>query len=213
MAFHGDQPELLTKELHLPQVGRIYGRNAVKTRRFKVFKLDLGESKWAEVEYLGNIALFVGSSYSFSLTASDFPGCKAVKASAWIKTENQCDDLKFYNGDCYVTDDEKVNIVKGLHGSSPPTIPAVKSSHKYDVDRGGKVSLVEASSDLLKVVRIRRYVGGYCTTHRFKIFKLDFGEFKWVKVENIGDSALYVALNHSISIVASDFPGCKGDCN
>ncbi|XP_042507139.1 F-box protein At2g26160-like [Macadamia integrifolia] len=47
-----------------------------RTINFEVFKLDFAGGKWVEVENLGDRAVFVGYNDSFSVSASEFPGCK-----------------------------------------------------------------------------------------------------------------------------------------
>ncbi|PIA65127.1 hypothetical protein AQUCO_00100553v1 [Aquilegia coerulea] len=43
---------------------------------FEVFKLDLVKNKWNHINSLDGRVLFLGENSSFSLAASDFPGCK-----------------------------------------------------------------------------------------------------------------------------------------
>ncbi|XP_043708185.1 F-box protein At2g26160-like [Telopea speciosissima] len=47
-----------------------------RTVNFEVYKLDLGEGNWVEVDNLGDRAVFVGYNDSFSVSASEFPGCR-----------------------------------------------------------------------------------------------------------------------------------------
>ncbi|KAF9588051.1 hypothetical protein IFM89_007292 [Coptis chinensis] len=130
------------------------------------------------------------------------------KDDAWTETEYSCKDLKLYNGVIYALGCYgKVCVLKGLDGSSLPTMQSVISLDNYEE---GSVLLIEMSSDLLKVVQISSYVGRF-KTQCFKVFKLDLGESKWVEVEYLGNIVLFVCLSYSFSLMASNFPGCKGN--
>nr|GMD40229.1 F-box protein At2g26160-like [Ipomoea batatas] len=53
-------------------------RPYMRTRRFDVYKLDLGNGKWYEVvESLGNWSIFVGTNYSFSICTNEHPECES----------------------------------------------------------------------------------------------------------------------------------------
>ncbi|RYR48717.1 hypothetical protein Ahy_A07g034782 isoform B [Arachis hypogaea] len=45
----------------------------------------------------------------------------------------------------------------------------------------------------------------------FEIFEMNWCAFKWQKVESLGDRALFIGGNSSLSLVAASV-GCLGDC-
>ncbi|KAL6963644.1 hypothetical protein U1Q18_034651 [Sarracenia purpurea var. burkii] len=49
-------------------------------------------------------------------------------------------------------------------------------------------------------------------TVRFKVFRLDRSEKKWVELKRLGDRILFLGDNCTFSASASDFSGCKGNC-
>lgn len=49
-------------------------------------------------------------------------------------------------------------------------------------------------------------------TLKFKIFKLSFDKCEWIEKETLGDVALFVGDNSSISVLASNLPGCMRNC-
>lgn len=49
-------------------------------------------------------------------------------------------------------------------------------------------------------------------TLKFKIFKLSFDKCEWIEKETLGDVALFVGDNSSISILASNLPRCMRNC-
>lgn len=74
----------------------------------------------------------------------------------------------------------------------------------------GKAYLVESleGGDILRV--LRRYGKNKMTTG-FKIYRLadGYGDPEWTEVKSLGDFALFLGENHSISVSASDYPGCE----
>lgn len=49
-------------------------------------------------------------------------------------------------------------------------------------------------------------------TYEFKIFELDYEKGKWSAKKTLGDVALFLGDNSSISVLASKFPGCQQNC-
>uniref|UniRef100_A0A5B7BBG8 KIB1-4 beta-propeller domain-containing protein n=1 Tax=Davidia involucrata TaxID=16924 RepID=A0A5B7BBG8_DAVIN len=74
--------------------------------------------------------------------------------------------------------------------------------------------LVEsAAGNLLQVLRFlcrRRECINQYETKEIKVFKLDCQN--WIELESLGDDALFVGGNDSLSVLASDFPRCQPGC-
>ncbi|XP_062021097.1 F-box protein At2g17036-like [Rosa rugosa] len=49
-------------------------------------------------------------------------------------------------------------------------------------------------------------------TTKFKVFKMNFDEHEWIEIETLDDVAVFVGDNSSVSVAASDFPGCRSNC-
>lgn len=49
-------------------------------------------------------------------------------------------------------------------------------------------------------------------TKKFKVFKLSFDGPRWIETKNLGDMALFLGDNSSISVLASNFAGCQRNC-
>ncbi|KAF8389341.1 hypothetical protein HHK36_026035 [Tetracentron sinense] len=49
-------------------------------------------------------------------------------------------------------------------------------------------------------------------TAGFQVFELDLTSGKWAKLSNLGDKAMFLGHNSSMSVVASDIPGCEANC-
>lgn len=71
--------------------------------------------------------------------------------------------------------------------------------------RGCKTSLLESVGDLL-LFKLWRF-----PPFKFKLFKLNFEERKWVEVKRLGFRAVFVDKKFSFSVFARDFAGCSRD--
>ncbi|KAL2550501.1 F-box protein [Forsythia ovata] len=87
---------------------------------------------------------------------------------------------------------------------------------RYDSKIKRKYLVESPGGDLLKILRVPN---DSVTRHsprtlRFDIWKLleVEGVIEWVAVENLGDVALFLGDNHSLSVVASDYSNCYKNC-
>lgn len=79
--------------------------------------------------------------------------------------------------------------------------------------------LVELS-DHKELLMVQRYISSkfnqygqrYRVTTKFEVFKFDADEYKWIKISTLGDVALFVGENSSISLLASNFLECMPNC-
>lgn len=47
----------------------------------------------------------------------------------------------------------------------------------------------------------------------FKVFRFNFDKGEWIEKKTLGDDvAVFIGENLSVSVVASNFPGCKRNC-
>ncbi|PIA56447.1 hypothetical protein AQUCO_00700643v1 [Aquilegia coerulea] len=124
-------------------------------------------------------------------------------------------DALYYKDQFYCVNQMGKVFTFDLNDDHNPRITTV--SPYMDISSIGKYFLVESSGELLLVCRLSRleviatnshlvteyYYGG------FHVFKLDSVGFRWIKVDDLEGRALFVGGNASISVLASDFPGCK----
>ncbi|KAL5720238.1 hypothetical protein ACHQM5_012920 [Ranunculus cassubicifolius] len=150
---------------------------------------------------------------------------------------NRYSDITFFNGDLYaLCMSGEVDIVRGLVGFSPPITSLFASISMTHDWRQTNNYLVASSTELLQVVRfysiwvcpenvrtelhirgdyrdeVMSVYSGCRFTEKFSVFRLDFTAQTWVEVKNLGDRALFVGSNDSFSVVASEFPECRGNC-
>ncbi|VFQ66306.1 unnamed protein product [Cuscuta campestris] len=214
-------------------VFRLYDRKETKhrgdmvTRSFKVLRMEeeddvagaakynddvQGKFKFVRVEDLGDKALFVGDSASFSITASTANGCRpGYKGWVNVKLLSGLLDVIFYKDEFYAIDrsgqisactidDQGNGIITELG-----LVPGWCVSPTY---------LLESRGEL--VVVCRRPQG----THHFEVVRMEEEcvgagrrrKFKFVMVESLGDKALFVGENSSLSITASAANRCRPNC-
>ncbi|XP_061999352.1 probable F-box protein At1g44080 [Rosa rugosa] len=67
--------------------------------------------------------------------------------------------------------------------------------------------------ELMMVQRHMAYEGSKLVTKKFKTFKFKLDDiFDWIEQETLGDVALFVGDNSTVSVVASSFSGCQPNC-
>ncbi|XP_057494840.1 F-box protein SKIP23-like [Actinidia eriantha] len=135
------------------------------------------------------------------------------------------DDVILFDGQFYAVDNTGRTVVVNVDSSS---IVNLVANSVFDGDKKG---LVESCGELLLVDAylssgpeddfgfdegFEYYEEFDCymseRTVRFKVFRLDRSEEKWVEVDNLGERMLFLGDNCTFSASASDFPGCKGNC-
>ncbi|PRQ23139.1 hypothetical protein RchiOBHm_Chr6g0258051 [Rosa chinensis] len=75
--------------------------------------------------------------------------------------------------------------------------------------------LVEAKERV--ILMVQRYIKfdyevGKRVTRKFRIFELNLDECEWIEKQSLGDVALFVGDNSSVSVLASNFPTCQPNC-
>ncbi|PIA27539.1 hypothetical protein AQUCO_07600005v1 [Aquilegia coerulea] len=72
--------------------------------------------------------------------------------------------------------------------------------------------LVESDGGLLQILRTLKNEVGSSTSNffpgGFKVYRLDSVELKWIETNNLSGRMLFLGRNSSMSLLASDFPGC-----
>ena len=126
------------------------------------------------------------------------------------------DDILYYNDRFYGVDNDGTLFSFKITESFNIEVKLVASSIPYDII--GNTYLVESRGKLLMVVRYMEWFNidepeeGRETTDAY-VYELDFDKQTWVENETLGDDvALFMGDNTSISVLASDFPGCKPNC-
>ncbi|PIA49844.1 hypothetical protein AQUCO_01300530v1 [Aquilegia coerulea] len=88
--------------------------------------------------------------------------------------------------------------------ASPPSYQAF-SMKKYLVDSFGDLLQISKEIDSSSDDEPYRTVG-------FEVFKLEQSTLKWTKLQSIGNCAIFLGDNYSMSLSSKDFPTCKPNC-
>ncbi|XP_042478166.1 F-box protein SKIP23-like [Macadamia integrifolia] len=166
--------------------------------------------------------------YSFRLA---FCRCRdkrwtAVKERdfSYVDLSSSYSDVIFYKEKIVAvkTDGEVIIMdVIGSHGNSTPEVKLKQILRPPDSVRlHFDLSLVESNDDLLIISRPVTLDDNHdYRTIGFAVYKLDFStnssgaiDAEWSEVTSLGDRMLFLGLDPSSSFLASDFPGCKGNC-
>ncbi|PIA49843.1 hypothetical protein AQUCO_01300529v1, partial [Aquilegia coerulea] len=93
-----------------------------------------------------------------------------------------------------------------------PKVVTIAAAPTYQVF-GVRKYLVDSFGDLLQISRRIIYPDDepYYTSG-FEVFRLEQSTVKWSKIKDIGDSAIFLGDNHSLSLASQDFPVCKPNC-
>ncbi|KAK1582513.1 hypothetical protein Q3G72_015786 [Acer saccharum] len=70
--------------------------------------------------------------------------------------------------------------------------------------------LVEFRGEILLVIRFTRNL--YIETYDFKVFRLDFGQMEWVKLDGLGDFSIFLGRNCTRCYSTKELGVDKGNC-
>lgn len=167
--------------------------------------------------------------------------CSPLEANGFIALAilNQTGDLAFCkNGDqsWTIIDDalsysEDVVYVDGLFyavnkyggvavcdvGGQSPGVSIIETPRQMGADMQ---YLVNSGDDLFLIPRyldvdydsMDDEANVFYRTVGFDVLKMDWRGPRWEKVSSLGGRTLFIGLNSSLSLLASDFPGCVGNC-
>lgn len=130
------------------------------------------------------------------------------------------DDVIAIGGRFYAVDGSGRAVVLNLDSESGPELNAVAHS----VFGGDKKYLVESDGDLLMIDKYLEYDGEFEfyeefdsfiseSTLKFKVYRLDEDEEKWVELASLGNRIVFLGDNCAFSASVSELNSvCKGNC-
>ncbi|XP_043713803.1 F-box protein SKIP23 [Telopea speciosissima] len=123
------------------------------------------------------------------------------------------EDVICYKGSFHAVD-KFGNITICDFGDNSPVVTVIETTPSLF---GEILYLVELSGELFLVTRFLDLNPCFdpdlvYKTMRFEVSKFDSSGSMWTKVENLVDYALFLGKNSSLSVLASDFSGCRGNC-
>ncbi|XP_042494742.1 F-box protein SKIP23-like [Macadamia integrifolia] len=127
--------------------------------------------------------------------------------------QSYCEDVIDYKGSFHAVDKYGRIAICDV-GDTSVVVKLIETPRLFG---GDILYLVELSGELflvMKYLELKPYDEPdliYKTT-RFEVSKFDSSGPIWNKVENLGDYALFLGKNSSLSVPASHFPGCRANC-
>lgn len=117
-------------------------------------------------------------------------------------------DATYYKGQFYAVGDDGTLVVCDINGESS-TVSDNISPRAKDFECH-KVYLVNSEDkELLMVVRhLNDNFDGIYETLRFDVFKMNWSEPSWERVENLGDRLLFIGGNSSVALSGYDVRSC-----
>ncbi|KAJ4962367.1 hypothetical protein NE237_022306 [Protea cynaroides] len=188
--------------------GNRYTRNLIEMRdRFMkkvIVSSSLGTSSDAEyvilavVNETGDLAFCRRGDESWSLIA---------------EAQSFCEDVIWYKGSFHAVDKFGRIAICDVRDSSP-VVRVIETPRLFG---GDILYLVELSGELFLVTRYLELKpclepDMVYKTMRFDVSKFDTSGPMWTKVENLGDYAMFLGKNSSLSVRASHFSGCRSNC-
>ncbi|KAK0576198.1 hypothetical protein LWI29_013601 [Acer saccharum] len=128
-----------------------------------------------------------------------------------------CEDVIYNNGLFYAVDKGGAVAVCDVGGVGDLARVSVIQT---PMQLGGDMQyLVSSGDELLLVTRFLGLEFGFepdqphliYRTIRFEVFRLNWNGTQWERVRSLGDKMLFIGENSSLSLSASDFPGCVSD--
>ncbi|GKV43189.1 hypothetical protein SLEP1_g50511 [Rubroshorea leprosula] len=128
------------------------------------------------------------------------------------------EDVIYFQGLFYAVNIDGEIAVCDVSGASPQVsfirtwpLLAVGGDIRYLVGSGDELFLITRHLALeFDDTGLYGHNSGY-RTRKFDVFRLDWSVLVWKEVRSLGDEALYIGGNSSLSLQASDFPGCVGN--
>ncbi|XP_034675006.1 F-box protein SKIP23-like [Vitis riparia] len=189
--------------------GNVYTRSLKKMRDSFIKKTILSSSPANGSDFIAVVILN---------QTGDLALCRKSDDS-WTFLEDAqsySEDVIFHRGLFYAVNKYGSIAVCDVSGSSP-RVSIIEMPQQF----GGDLQyLVESGEELLLVTRYLDLTYDvepdqtsliYRTT-RFQVCRLDSKAPRWEVVSSLGDRALFLGENLSLSLSSVDFPGCKGNC-
>ncbi|KAL6217988.1 hypothetical protein ACLB2K_011205 [Fragaria x ananassa] len=132
------------------------------------------------------------------------------------------DDVILFRGQFYAVDGTGRTVRVGLDSRSPSLAanPVYGGDKKFLVESSGELLVVDMylsddqvdwdAEDEVSQVQLNGCI--YERTVRFKVYKVDEGGQKLVRMKSLGDRVLFLGDDCTFSASASELAGCKGNC-
>ncbi|PIA56571.1 hypothetical protein AQUCO_00700724v1 [Aquilegia coerulea] len=111
------------------------------------------------------------------------------------------DDIIFYQEQFYTVNVEgKVMVCNIGDGGQSPKFSVLFD----DLEKVSCARIRYLVEWLGEILLVEKFADDSYITHRFKVYKLDFASRKWIELKSLGEHSLFLGLNTSVSVLASD---------
>ncbi|PSS15736.1 F-box protein [Actinidia chinensis var. chinensis] len=129
--------------------------------------------------------------------------------SSWVNVEDSSNyrfiDVVFFKGQIFALCDGGSLVVVDINAPGPLKVVCIASPpNQYAWEQ---LYLVESSGNLLVVYRYERH-----EPINVEVYKFDLNALEWMKLDDLGNLALFVGDNYSMSISSSSISNCKFNC-
>lgn len=130
--------------------------------------------------------------------------------------QSYSEDVIYCKGLCYAVDKQGGIAICDVRHDSPKvsfiqTPRQLSGDMQYLVNSGDELLLVTRHLDLESYLETDRSYLIY-RTKRFEVSRLVWSGPHWERVKSLYDKMLFIGENSSLSLSASDFTGCMGNC-
>lgn len=144
---------------------------------------------------------------------------RLAKDRAWTKVDPKdyifADDIFHYNNELWVLNYFGALISIGIIDSFISTIKIAPEIPNIEGNNIKRYIVNSCDGELFQVERYFHFDWSNDRSRKtkmFKVFRMDFDSRRWIEVNSLGDMALFLGDNSSISVLASDFIGCQPNC-
>ncbi|KAL5567945.1 hypothetical protein UlMin_024520 [Ulmus minor] len=150
-------------------------------------------------------------------TSAQLAFIRSAKDTTWIHVNVgerfEFHDVAFYKGKFYAINIKGKVISFDITNSPNLNVNLVTSQISEEPILGRRYLVKSQEEELLMVERYStRDIYEDRKTFKFKVFKLDLDRLRWIEIKSLRNTSLFLGDNSSISIIASNFDGCKSNC-
>lgn len=132
-------------------------------------------------------------------------------------TQSYCEDVVYNKGLFYAVDKHGAVAVCDFSTGGSPRVSIIQTTPQLGGDMQYLVSLED------ELLLVTRFLGLefdvepdqphlIYRTLKFEVFSLNWSVPQWERLTSLGDKVVFLGDNSSLSLSASDFLGCSGNC-
>ncbi|KAF7829516.1 F-box protein SKIP23-like [Senna tora] len=189
--------------------GHLYTRNLRQMRNSFLRKVVLSSTPSQTNQFMA-LAILGHTNLAFCKHGDD----------SWTfidKAHNCWEDVVFHNGKFYAVKKGGTLAVLDIQDRFSPRLEIIEMTGQF---QGDMQYLVFSRNELLFVARyleleFNETENGSNLVYKtvgFNVSKMNWSASQWQKLDSLGDQMLFLGDNSSLSLCASDFPRCFGDC-